>query len=262
MYQHVHSSHTAFLVSSVGKVLYVHLFFRFASLLNIISYHLYRTEQCYHQDLEHMSSSALSGRNDSENLSTSEIYEHSPSSLLPLLQFHLPASTLVYGSILCASSSAPSDNIKVWSNIPSRIDGLPIPIETDGTVLVQLSSLSGGQLRIFDTLDSHSNDELDGEQLEEGKNRVIRILKEYMGMYSGSAWKVGGLHERWVMAVIDQLADGVDPEREGIWLPPRDWGTQTSADDSAVEGYEVDIGREVDIQAVGPISGVLPYLSH
>jgi hypothetical protein len=180
---------------------------------------------------------------------TPEINEHSPTSLLPLLHSHLPASILVYGSILSPSSSTSPDSIRIWSNIQARDDDSSITVAAEGTIIVQLSSISGGQLRIFDTLDSIAEADLSEDAIGRGKKRVVSILRDFMKVDKAPTWKVGGLHERWVMPVVNELGDGVDPEREHVWLPPKDVDS-FMASDGAVEGYEVDIGREVDIQAV------------
>lgn len=188
------------------------------------------------------------------------LYEHTRESLLPLLEHHLPASILVYGAIVAPSPPSPYQHTsKLWSNIPIPVDGSPVPIDVEGTIIADLPPFSGGQIRLFDTFEPKGG-AIDNLELENGISRIVKAIKDY-AVIDPELQRVGGLHERWVEAVVDRIGNGTIPPPLSIWLPGDRWAySETSGSEGqqngssrnidGIEGYRVDMGRTEDIEGV------------
>lgn len=176
---------------------------------------------------------------------STKIYQYQPDQILPLIKSHLPASILLYGIL---ATPPTSDSLPPRLNIRSTIPHLSkheiLPLNSEGTIILQVSSKSGDHLRVFDTLESRPG--IQAKQLEEGQERVVNALREIQALSKEYEHQIGGLHERWIPEVMDKLGYGLTPTRQGVWLPPQGWKN----DVQGVEGYLVDIGREADLSSV------------
>jgi hypothetical protein len=173
------------------------------------------------------------------------LYQYQPNQILPLVKYHLPASILLWGILATPCNFDPHiPDVKIWSTIPKLPDDAPIPLDSEGTIILEIISKSGNHLRVFDTLESQSGREF--ERLGEGEERVVQALRASQAQAAGVEHQIGGLHERWILEVVDKLGDGVAPIGQGVWLPPREW----KPDSDRVEGYIMDIGREEDVESV------------
>lgn len=180
-----------------------------------------------------------------------ELFEHTPTSLIPLLKSHLPASIFVYGALVSPAPPAPFNHpsTRIWSTTPPQSDGGEVQISAEGVIIVAPTPIAGsGQIRIFDTSESlWATPSPSKPEIEVGRQRVVAALSTYVSEIDPDLKLVGALHEFWVKAVENNLGDGVSRPGCGTWFGPE---SSCERRDRSVEGYEVDIGRDADIEDV------------
>ncbi|GAA5906809.1 GNAT family N-acetyltransferase [Sporobolomyces salmoneus] len=188
------------------------------------------------------------------------LHEHpSPSSLVPLLQSHLPTSLPTLSTLV-----TPGNPLKVYTTFPTSHEpstAEPGP-ELPWIVLID----AGNQFRFFCSqtpTETTSND--DGTKAEELLYEVLGQVMDQASREKRDIVRIGAIHDRWTR-VVERVTGVECMSASRIWCDPAYFGdhkpaTTTSSEEELrlPEGFEIREAEEEDVPIILSTSEV-PHL--